>query len=683
MVAATGIGSGLDIESLVTQLVAAEGAPAEARLVRREAQLTSQLSAFGSLQGSLSNIQTSLTTLSNLSTFSQRSSSSSNSAALGISASSSAASGSYSVQIDQLAQTQSLASGSFTDLTDVVGEGELTFRFGTATLTPPEGETQTFDAFSVNPERDTATITIDSANNTLEGLRDAVNEADIGVSAAIVNDGSGFRLLFSSTETGAENAIEIQVNDTGDANSTDENGLSRLAFNTGANNLSQTTAALDANFTINGLNITSAGNSVSDVIDGVDLTLRETTESPVDISVAENTGAARSAIESFVNTFNSFVGVANNLTAYNAGSDSAGPLQGDFSARSIISQVRSAITGTASGFGGAFNSLSELGVRTESDGTLSIDNAVLSSAIEDNFDDIAGVFAELGVVSDGGVEFIGSSEATQVGSYDVEITQIATQGLLEAAAITAPSALSPLVIDADNDSFTISVNGTSSGTISLTQGDYESGEALAAEIQSRINGDTDLQASGASVTVAFSADNRLILTSETFGSESEISIESIDTNSASSLGLSVAAGVAGQDVQGLIGGIEATGVGQILRAAEGSASAGMSLLITGGDLGSRGSVDFSSGIAVALSSVISGFLGSDGLISLRTDGIQDGVDRIAEDQEALDRRLESLEARYRRQFNALDGLLANLQSTGDFLLTALDNLPGSNQNRDN
>ncbi len=675
MVAATGIGSGLDVEGLVTQLVNAERAPAENRLLEQEARLTSELSAFGTLQGALSNLQTTINTLADPRTFNQRSASSSNTDAVTASATATAAPGSFNVNVNSLATAQSLASGSFASLTDAVGEGELTIRFGTVQATPPDSSPQTFDSFSVNSDRATATISIDSSNNTLQGVRDAINEADIGVSAAIVDDGSGFRLLLSATETGAANALEIQVSDTGDGSDIDASGLSRLAFNSGANNLTQTAAASDASFSINGLALTSASNSVENVIDGVDLNLREITENPVTVSVSNNEGAVRSAIEGFVASFNNFATVSNNLTAFDAEAGTAGALQGDFSARSIITQVRNALGRSAEGFDGPFSTLAELGITTQADGTLAINESRLNDALESNFDSVAGVFARVGETSDSNVRFVSSTDATQVGSFDVEITQVATRGALEGAAIGAPTALSPLVIDDSNDSFRISVNGVASEEIFLTQGSFESGADLAAELQTRINGDAALSQANISVNVEFTADNRLRITSDRFGSSSDVAIDAVDAATTAGLGLSVASGVAGQDVAGLIGGVAATGSGQTLRGAVGSPVAGVVLDITGGALGPRGSLSVSSGVAVGLNGILEGFLDANGLIDLRTDGIQSSVDRLEEDRENLNRRLEALEARFRAEFNALDTLLASLQSTSDFLQTQLAAIP--------
>ena len=210
MITATGIGSGLDIEGLVTQLVAAERQPVDNRLNLRQATLQAELSAFGTLKGAVSGLQSSINDVRQLSTFQSRQASSSDTDAVTISATRSAATGSFSVGVTQLAEAHSLASVGFTSVDDVVGEGQLTFRFGTTDYEPG---TDTYNSFSLNPESATLSISIDSTNNTLTGLRDAINEADAGVSATIVNDGTGYRLLINSSSTGAVNSLEISAAD--------------------------------------------------------------------------------------------------------------------------------------------------------------------------------------------------------------------------------------------------------------------------------------------------------------------------------------------------------------------------------------------------------------------------------------------------------------------------------------
>ena len=133
-------------------------------------------------------------------------------------------------------------------------------------------------------------------------MRDAINDADVGISATIVNDGSAYRLVLSSDETGAENSFQLDVSDSGDSNNTDGSGLSRLAFNSAAGtaNVYQTVAAVDAGFTVNGLALSSKSNLVTDSITGVNLTLKKTTTAPVTIAITDNTSGIKSAVNRFV-----------------------------------------------------------------------------------------------------------------------------------------------------------------------------------------------------------------------------------------------------------------------------------------------------------------------------------------------------------------------------------------------
>ena len=674
MLTATGIGSGLDIESLVTQLISAQRSPVETRLVARESALTAELSGFGSLKSALSTFQDSISSLNKLSSFGQRTTPSSNTDAVVASANSTAASGSYSLSVSQLASSHSLASTGYASTSDLVGTGTLTIRFGSTDYTSPDPGPESYDGFTVNPEKGAATITIDSDNNTLTGVRDAINGAKIGVTAVIVNDVSGYRLLIGSDDGGEKNSLEISVTDTGDSNDLDSAGLSALSFNGSATNLAQTVAARDALFTVNGLSIRSSDNRASGVIEGLDLTLKDVTgAAPVTVTVAEDRQAVKSAVESFVSGYNNYISTVNSLTAYDPETGVAGPLQGDFSARSIASQVRRAITDSAEGFGGSFSSLSELGITTDGDGKLAINSSRFDAALENAFDDIVGVFAAVGRPSDGTIKYITSTAATAVASHDINITQVATRGQL-----TASPSFFPLNIDSENNSLVLSVNGVTSGEILLTQGNYASGAELADELQARINGDTALAKAGALVSVQFINDH-FEITSNNYGSSSTIEVLSVDTNTTAQLGFSTGAGIAGIDVAGTIGGVVASGSGQTLKGAVGSKAEGLQLLIADGSTGPRGAVDFSRGIAYQLNTLITSFLATDGLLDSRTEGIQSRIEGIGDQKEVLDRKMEALEIRYRNQFNALDSLLAQLQTTSDFLTQQLASLPGSGQ----
>ena len=679
MITATGIGSGLDIDGLVTQLVAAERQATDQRLVRNQIARQEELSALGTLKGSLSSLQSGLSGLSNLSSFNQNSITSSDTAAIAVSAGNDAIRGNYNVEVSQLATTESLASVAFADQdTTALGTGTLTIRRGT---TDYDSGSDTYNSFTLNPDTEIVNITIDESNNTLEGIRDAINEADAGVNATIVNDGTGFRLLLNAEDTGRENSFEITVDDTTDGDNDDNAvGLSRFAFNSAATNLEQTIAAQDAQLTINGLAISSASNTISEVVSGVELTLNQVTESPVSVSIAEDRDAAVGAVNDFITAYNGFITTVNALSSFDPETNVSGPLLGDFTLRSVESQLGSILRGTVDGVSGEFSNLTQLGITTNSDGTLSLDTEQLNDALDTSVDDVTAVFAALGLTADSTVAYLSNSEATQVGNYDVEVTQLAASGFFAGSSVLPDfGGGGSVVINDDNDSFNISINGVDGGNISLTQGTYTSGTSLADELQAQINSVEAFSDAGITVTAGYdSVTNSLTITSDLVSSESTVAITAVDTNVAASLGFSVSNGTVGLNVQGTIGGVAATGIGNVLTAASGTGAEGLALEITGSTLGSRGSVNFTRGIGDQLDTLLESLLASDSALDSRTDSIESALDDLEEEFEAFNLRMEAVEARFRSQFNALDSLLLQLNSTSQFLTTQLAALPQPN-----
>jgi flagellar hook-associated protein 2 len=216
-ISSTGIGSNLDVKTIVSQLMATEQGPTNA-LNKKEADYNAKLSAIGSLKSTLSNLQEAAQTLNLSSTFSTVTASVADSSALNASVSGAATAGSYNIEVQNLAQTQKLISGGYAGTDTVVGSGTLTIDMGAYSDagSPPV-------TFTANPDVAQKTITIDSSNNTLQGIRDAINNANIGVSATIINDGSSYRLSLSSKDSGTANAIRIGVTESGGA------GLAQLA----------------------------------------------------------------------------------------------------------------------------------------------------------------------------------------------------------------------------------------------------------------------------------------------------------------------------------------------------------------------------------------------------------------------------------------------------------------------
>lgn len=262
-----GIGSGIDVNGLVDSLIRAERELPQLRLDTREAQLQAQLSSFGVLQGAMSSFKDTLSGMRTASSASALSARVSDNTILTASAVFTAEEGRHRIEVQALAQGHAVASTAFSDIEAEVGTGTLSFTFGTASY----DEEGVLDGFSQNDEKTTHNVII--TDGSLEGIRDAVNEADIGVTASVVNVGSeGYKLLFSVDDIGAKNSLEITVADN-ETDNVDTTGLSQLAYGVGNTNMSETQAAQDALILYNGLAVSRDSNSVSDLIKGVTLNL--------------------------------------------------------------------------------------------------------------------------------------------------------------------------------------------------------------------------------------------------------------------------------------------------------------------------------------------------------------------------------------------------------------------------
>jgi flagellar hook-associated protein 2 len=377
-ITSVGVGSGLDIGGLVEQLVAAEIQPTASRLNAKETKLQAKLSAFGTLKGALSSLQDALKGLGDIGA--ARTASSRNSEVLTVSADTSAVVGGYNIQVSQLAEAHALASRAYVSPSDVVGTGTVTLGFGAADYDP---QTDTYNGFTPNPDRPPQTLTIDATNNTLEGVREAINGAHMGVDAAIVNDGTGYRLLLSSAETGLANAIQIGVSD--DAGS----GLADLAFDATATNLEQTVAAQDAQLVINGLAVTSASNTVDGAIQGITLGLKDSSGGDaIRVDVDLDKGAVRSALEGFIKEYNALVEQMKALTNYDPEAQTGSVLSGDGAVRSVASQLRGGLIGGVDGASELYQYLVDIGVTTDSSSKLSLDSGEFDDALGADYEGV-------------------------------------------------------------------------------------------------------------------------------------------------------------------------------------------------------------------------------------------------------------------------------------------------------
>ncbi|MHB1077008.1 flagellar filament capping protein FliD [Thiobacillus sp.] len=377
----------LDVPTLVSQLMAVERRPIDTL----NTQITSyqtKISSFGTLSGLVSSFQTAAQNLGT--TLQKLAATPSDPSVFSATAGSTAVPGNYTVEVSKLAQSQSLVAAGQASSTAAIGNGTattVTFDFGTiggGTLT---NGVYSGAAFTSNGNG-TASITIDSTNNTLEGIRDAINSAAMGVTATIVNDGSGtpYRLALTSGSSGASNSMKITTS------GGDGSIGSLLGYDpAGTQNLTQTIAAQNADLTVNGIAITSASNTVSEAIQGVTLTLTNTTATPASLTVARDTTAINTAASGFVDAYNALASQIKSRSAYATNGSAGGALAGDGTLRVMQDQLRGIFNTPASG--GTLTSLAEVGIAFQKDGSLSLDSSKLNNAISANFSDVTNLFS--------------------------------------------------------------------------------------------------------------------------------------------------------------------------------------------------------------------------------------------------------------------------------------------------
>lgn len=654
-ISSPGIGSNLDVTGIVSQLMAVESLPMTT-LANKEAGYQAKLTAYGTLKGALASFQSALQALATQARFTANKTSVADTSFFSASADSNATAGSYNVEVGLLAQAQKLKSLAFSASGSIVGSGKITIDFGA----------YSGDTFTLNPDKAAKEITIAPGQNSLAGIRDAINAANAGVTATIINDGTGYRLMVSSADSGAANALRIAVDDD-DGADTDASGLSQLVFDgrtSGVKNLTQTVAAQNAELTIDGIAISKASNTITDAIEGVTLNLAKGGSST--LTVSRDSADVISAVQSFVNAYNDANKVMKDLSAYDASTKQSGALQGDSSVRSIQSQLRGVLNSALTHAGGGLTTLSDIGVSFQKDGTLALDSSKLQKVIDDNTKDISTLFAAVGKPTDSLISFTGSTSSTKAGAYSVNITRLATQATVIGDVVLG---VTTTITTGVNDTLNATIDGTAV-TVTLAAGGYTPAQ-LAAEIQSKLNGASALTGAGIAVTASVSG-GKLALTSTRYGSASKI--EGITGNAAGGTFGSVdyTSGT-GVDVAGTIGGVTATGSGQTLT---GTGEAGdLSITVTGGATGDRGTVKFAQGYAYQLDNLIEEFLDSDGTITGRTDGINSSIKDIGKQREVLQRRLDMIEERYFAQFTALDAMLSSLQNTSNFLTQQLASLP--------
>jgi flagellar hook-associated protein 2 len=371
-ISSIGIGSGLDIESVISQLVAVERAPVT-QLQKEASTLQTRLSTYGKLQSGMAALRDAASALTRASTWGSTSGSSSDASAVAVSTGASTLPGSYAIEVQRLAAAQSNASGVYASADALVGEGTLRIELGTwgagqASFTPKSGSTA-------------IDITVGPPAESLAQLRDKINASNSGVVASVLTDASGARLVLRSAATGAENGFRIGVSDN-DGNNLDGIGLSALAFDPSAGilTMAQALAAANASASLNGLPISSASNTLSEVLDGITLSLGKVTSAPVLVEAKPDTASIRKALDSFVTAYNDLNKLLAEQTKYDAASKTAGVLQGDSAAVSMRAQMRS-LLGGSSAASAMFGRVADVGFDVQTDGSIKINETKLANGL--------------------------------------------------------------------------------------------------------------------------------------------------------------------------------------------------------------------------------------------------------------------------------------------------------------
>lgn len=375
-----GIGSGMDINSLVTQLVSAEGQPALNAIKRQEDAASTRLSGLGTLKSALSDFQSVVTKLKDGNLFKTHKAASDNESILKATASTGSVAGSYSLEVTQLAKAQKSITSEFANSSATVGTGSLTIA--------------TTAGASFN-------VTVGSSNNTLSGVRDAINNAsgNTSVTASIVNvdnstgTGTISKLVLTAKNSGLANAFTVTGSDD-DGNNTDTSGLSQV-FST---NLTSQTTAADAVIKVDGQTATRSSNKITDVIQGLTLDLKlAQVGTKVNVDVSLDNEAVNKTLTSFVTAYNKLHTTAKELGKYGGGTDGSssgnGALIGDATLRYVTSQVRQDSANPVSSSTGNYNSLAMIGVKIDKDGVMSLDGSQLNTALSASLQSVSDVFS--------------------------------------------------------------------------------------------------------------------------------------------------------------------------------------------------------------------------------------------------------------------------------------------------
>ncbi len=632
-----GLATGINTTETVDKLIEVESRP---KLLKEaeKARLENQLSAWQEVNSKLLDLRTQAQEIWKSSTWTTLTATSSDESILTATASSDAQRGTYTIEVTQLAQAHQISTGGYSSDLDTVGTGTLTVTVGAKS----------------------EDITVDSSNNTLRGLADAINQADLGATASVIYDGSQYRLLVISDETGTANTVSLTATGFTLTTSTVQDAQdASINFGSGTG----------------AITITSSSNEVEDVIPGVTLNLVSASPgTQVTVSMSRDTSGVEEKIQAFVDAYNTAMEFIGEQFEFDAQTNTGGILMGDRTLLSIQTRIQSMIASPVA-TDGDFTSLRSVGLELDDDGVLSFDTAKFQEAVAQDPDAVKNLFRTAGRTEHAKISFVyAGKDAVEPSSsgYEVVITQAA-----ERAAVTGSSAVGSLTIDSTNDTLTLALDGGTSLTVTLEQKTYASTSDLASEIQAKVNAAAP---TGSEVSVSESS-GTLTITSQKYGSASKVQI--ISGNALSNLGFTAGDEDTGVDVTGTINGESATGVGQTLTGDDGNANTdGVTLKVelTAQDLVDAGgsvttTLHFAKGVGNKFDEYLQGLTQPlIGTIGVKETALESSIDSMADYIKELEDRLDQRRESLLEQFYRMEKAVNEFNSQGNYLANALSGL---------
>ncbi len=424
-----GINSNLDTQDIINKMVSLEARSMD--LVEAKKQIEQQkLASFQELKNRLQTFKSVVTTLNtasrfivNKSVFSNNSFSDSNKV-VDITTTSSASSGTYSLIVNNLATESKLITSGHAETTSSIASGTVTIVIGSSA---------------------SSTVTIDSTNNTLDGLRLAINNLGLDVKASFLNDGDAtnpYRLLISGTQTGSSGTVTMSTNIT--------SGSVTMGFET-------TQTAQNASLSLDGVSITKSSNTVTDIISGAALKLQSAGSGT--ISLSTDTEAITTKVSDFVDEYNDLSLFLSEQLALDSESEQTGVLFGNFAVQNLQQILRSSISTKITGISGDYTYLSQIGITTQSDGTLILDTDDLSDALIDDIANVSQLFSSNGSVTNSSLAYVGFTSDTEPGSYEVQVSSSGTSTFVQ----LSNSGASTFVTASGSGNFYAGSSGDSTG----------------------------------------------------------------------------------------------------------------------------------------------------------------------------------------------------------------------------